>query len=64
MSWNGATGVAEWRVRPQGGPISTWPREGFETAITLRRRVPALRVQALDADGNVLGTSARVVVSG
>ena len=64
ISWNGATGVAEWRVRPQGGPISTWPREGFETAITLRRRVPALRVQALDADGNVLGTSARVVVSG
>ena len=64
ISWNGATGVAEWRVRPQGGPISTWPREGFETAITLRRRVPALRVQALDADGNVLGTSTRVVVSG
>jgi len=64
VSWNGATGVAQWRVRPQGGPVSTWPRDGFETAITLRRRVPALRVQALDADGAVLGTSDRVVVGG
>ena len=64
MSWNGATGVTQWRVRPQGGPVSTWPRDGFETAVTLRRRVPALRVQALDADGDVLGTSARVVVAG
>ncbi len=64
ISWNGATEVAQWRVRPQGGPISTWPRDGFETAITLRRRVPALRVQALGAGGKVIGTSARVVVGG
>jgi hypothetical protein len=61
-SWNGATGVAAWRVL--GGSrsraltaIATVPRTGFETAVA----VPARRryaVQALDARGDVIGRSA------
>jgi EmrB/QacA subfamily drug resistance transporter len=63
-SWNGATRVTSWRVLagPSGGPrttVATHARSGFETAIT----VPAgsagrvFQVQALDAQGKVIGTS-------
>ena len=61
VSWNGATGVAGWRVF--GGDhvwrmpaIATTPTRGFETAI----RAPArayVYVQALDAKGRALARS-------
>jgi len=62
-SWNGATEVASWqvlagpspdRLKPVGGPT---PREGFETAITVRTAGPYVSVQAKDRSGRVLGTS-------
>jgi hypothetical protein len=50
VSWNGATQVASWRI---GG--KTYARTGFETSLP----APAARaaVQALDANGVVLGAS-------
>ena len=63
VSWNGATDVASWRVHPDRGPASTWPRRHFETAITLDGRAGSVVVQALDASGAVLGSSARVPVA-
>jgi hypothetical protein len=64
VSWNGATGVARWRVLagPDGGHlrwITSAPRSGFETAIGLGYLLDhAVAVQALAADGSVLATSA------
>jgi hypothetical protein len=62
-SWNGATEVASWRVHPDRGPVVTAPRRRFETAITLAGRPAAVVVEALDAAGAVLGSSARVRVT-
>ncbi len=63
-SWNGATGVASWRVLAGSGatrlqPVAEAPRSSFETAIALPAGVsgPYLAVQALDSTGAVLGTS-------
>jgi hypothetical protein len=64
-SWNGATTVASWRVLAGASPAALQPlltaaRTGFETAIALPR-APSDRyvaVQALDANGAVLGSSA------
>jgi hypothetical protein len=61
-SWNGATQASSWRVlsgdrAERLSPIASSPRHGFETAI----KTPAqgyIAVQALDADGHVLATSA------
>jgi hypothetical protein len=62
-SWNGATEVAVWEV--VAGPtadalevVARVPRSGFETAIRARTGEPLVAVQAVDADGAVLGTSA------
>jgi hypothetical protein len=63
-SWNGATAVAQWRVL--GGadahsltPLTSAARSGFETAIALPGAAPRyVAVQALGAQGQVLGTSA------
>jgi hypothetical protein len=62
-SWNGATGVASWRLL--GGPapaslrsLSTASRSGFETAITVASTPRYVAVQAVNARGKVLGTSA------
>lgn len=75
MSWNGATGVAAWRVLagPRRGalrPQATVPAGGFETTTILPRRYgPTSKrygyfaVQALDAAGQVLSTSHAVGVS-
>jgi EmrB/QacA subfamily drug resistance transporter len=63
-SWNGATLLASWRVLAGSGgghlrSVASAPRSGFETAVV----VPAgagytsFAVQALAADGHVLGTS-------
>jgi hypothetical protein len=62
-SWNGATDVAAWRVMggesPQPlSPVTLRARTGFETTINLTSSFRYFAVQALDAQGNVLGASA------
>jgi hypothetical protein len=64
-SWNGATSVAQWRLL--GGasphalaPLAAVPRSGFETAIAVPTTSRYLAVQALDAQGQVLSTSATI----
>jgi hypothetical protein len=62
MSWNGATGVAAWRVlaAKQTGsltPQATIAATGFESSTTLPARYARVAVQALDAAGHVLASS-------
>jgi len=62
MSWNGATGVAAWRVlagtRPGSlEPQSTVQTAGFESATILPKRYAYAAVAALNSAGQVLGTS-------
>jgi Arylsulfotransferase (ASST) len=64
-SWNGDTRTATWRVlagpSPQSlAPAASAPRSGFETAVTAPGPAAYLAVQALDASGQVLGTSATI----
>ncbi len=66
-SWNGATGVASWRVLAGASPtslapIATGPRSGFETALALPAGAsPAyVAVQALDGSGAVMASSPAV----
>jgi hypothetical protein len=61
-SWNGATTVASWQVL--GGassaalaPVASAPKGGFETTVSVPGSPAYVAVQALDAAGNVLGTS-------
>ncbi len=70
-SWNGATQVASWRALAGPSPTSLTtvaqvPRTGFETAVPVPAGTagPYLAVQALDAAGNVLGTSVAALQSG
>ncbi|HEX3910014.1 MAG TPA: arylsulfotransferase family protein [Solirubrobacteraceae bacterium] len=63
-SWNGATEIASWRVLAGASasalaPVATAAKSGFETTIKASGG-PYFAVQALDASGNVLGTSATV----
>jgi hypothetical protein len=65
VSWNGATGVAAWRVLSGAGtdsmrPLAQAPRTGFETAIALPETIagPYITVQALDLSGGVIATAA------
>src|SRR5262249_50701752 len=67
-SWNGATGVAAWRVL--AGPstdrlksVALAPKSGFETAIPVTGDQRLFEVQALDADGKAVGTSHPVAAS-
>ncbi len=62
VSWNGATDVAAWRVRSAGVAATTAPRKRFETTVDVRGRPRAVVVDALDASGDVLATSARTRV--
>ncbi len=62
-SWNGATEVASWQVF--GGasptaltPLVTVPKGGFQTQVTVTTSAPYIQTRALDASGNVLGSSA------
>jgi hypothetical protein len=69
VSWNGATEVARWRVLAGGltdslTPVASVAKRGFETAIVVRTAAPYLAVQALDANGRVLGRSAAVPPGG
>ena len=61
-SWNGASGVASWRVLAgkQAGSLgarATIPASDFESATTLPEKHAYVAVQALDRDGRVLATS-------
>ncbi|KAI0969451.1 Arylsulfotransferase-domain-containing protein [Xylaria arbuscula] len=62
VSWNGATEVASWSL--SGGDshmsleqITTVAKDGFETSIQPSTDAAFIRVDALDADGNVIGSS-------
>lgn len=64
-SWNGATTIASWRVLAGAAPSALSPVgggafAGFETTIPIAGAPPYVAVQALDASGNVLGTSAAI----
>ncbi|HEY6398782.1 MAG TPA: MFS transporter [Solirubrobacteraceae bacterium] len=62
-SWNGATRVVSWRVLAGANAgqltgLGTAHKAGFETAIAVPHSYKAYEVQALDAAGRVIGTSA------
>jgi hypothetical protein len=64
-SWNGATAVRAWRVlaglRPSAlTAVTDASRSSFETAIPVPAAHPWFAVQALDANGRVLGASLAV----
>jgi len=61
-SWNGATGVASWRVLAGASPgalraQATIPVSGFESSTTLPHKYAYAAVQALDSHGRALGAS-------
>ncbi len=61
-SWNGATRVASWRVLAGTGStpravVATRARSGFETAIAVASSYASFQVQALAANGAVIGLS-------
>jgi len=61
-SWNGATEVATWEVVAGAAPgelvpVGSGERTGFETAITVETDGAYVAVQALGADGAILGAS-------
>lgn len=63
VSWNGATAVKRWQVL--GGPtqatlkpLGTGKRMGFETRLDVAAAPRVVRVQALNAEGKVLASSA------
>jgi hypothetical protein len=67
MSWNGATGVASWRVLAGTGTANVSPRAtvattGFESSTILPARYKYAAVQALDSGGQPLATSHTVRV--
>jgi hypothetical protein len=68
-SWNGATRVVSWRVL--AGPSSSAlavaaisAKSGFETSIPVRQSYKTFKVEALDANSRVIGTSLPFGVSG
>gem|GEM_PF-42891 len=61
-SWNGATRLASWRVLAGSGaaslaPVAAHAKEGFETAIEVPQGHRSFKLQALDANGRVIGSS-------
>ena len=61
VSWNGATEVAQWRLltghnAQSATAAAVVAKTGFETAIPLETSTDYLAVEALDAEGEVLGT--------
>ena len=65
MSWNGATEVASWTVHAGARetkltPVAAQPKVTFETAIFTPHDGPYFAVDALDANGRVLGRSGTV----
>jgi EmrB/QacA subfamily drug resistance transporter len=65
-SWNGATEVAAWKVLDgaSGQTIAAVAKSGFETAIPVNQAHATFKVQALDARGHVLGSTARFSAGG
>jgi hypothetical protein len=68
-SWNGATNVQSWRVLAGASsgaltPRATMPASDFESSLTLPDPYPYVAVQALGAQGQLLGTSSPVKVEG
>ncbi len=68
-SWNGATGIASWRILAGGEPGSLTPQAtiaptGFETSELLPKKYAYAQVQALSSSGTVLGTSKPMKVIG
>ncbi|HEX6026508.1 MAG TPA: arylsulfotransferase family protein, partial [Solirubrobacter sp.] len=65
-SWNGATEVRRWRVVAEGSttPVAEADKKGFETAIDVPDGQTRLKVQALDGDGQVIGTSKTITTRG
>jgi hypothetical protein len=67
-SWNGATDVARWQVLSGPSPDALTPVasalwSGLETAIRVRRAARYVAVQALGAEGTVLGSSPAVALT-
>ncbi|WP_331743740.1 arylsulfotransferase family protein (plasmid) [Streptomyces sp. NBC_01136] len=68
-SWNGSTQTRAWRVLAGSDPrslsvvVGHAPRSGFETAVTTNAPGPYFQVEALNAQGKVLGTSHVVTLS-
>jgi Arylsulfotransferase (ASST) len=65
VSWNGATEVSSWRVLAGGSPSALATaggaaKAGFQTTIAVPGPGPYVQVQALNAQGAVIGTSAAV----
>ena len=66
MSWNGATEVKRWRIeertgrREHGCAQRTIPMTGFESTMRAATTQPFVQVEALNAAGEVLGTSPAV----
>jgi hypothetical protein len=61
-SWNGATGVASWRLLIGANTSAmeaalTVPSQGFETPIPIPGSPAWVAVQALGAEGQIMGTS-------
>jgi hypothetical protein len=69
ISWNGATGVAKWRVfagksKSKLKAVAAVKRSGFETAVRTKARGPYFRVKAYNGKGQVVGESGIKKVSG
>jgi hypothetical protein len=63
VSWNGATEVSRWRVRPRGARRAVISaRREFETTVHVRGRPRRVVVDALDSSGAVLGTTMAATV--
>jgi EmrB/QacA subfamily drug resistance transporter len=61
-SWNGATRLVSWRVLAGSGAsrltvVSSSAKSGFETAIPVPPNYKSFKVEALNANGRVIGTS-------
>jgi EmrB/QacA subfamily drug resistance transporter len=61
-SWNGATELVSWRVLAAAGTrrlmrVTSAPKAGFETAIPVPSGYSTFELQALDAQGRVIGVS-------
>ena len=62
-SWNGATEITSWEVLAgtnQREPLTSVPRNGFETVMVVHTTDRYVAVRAKDRSGRVLGTSAAV----
>ena len=63
VSWNGATEVAQWRLiagptEAEASEVTVVDKTGFETAIEFPDPANYVAVEALDVNGDVLGTGA------